>query len=469
MAGRYCLTSCNTNGSVFLAQNRDGLGERLRAIANAMVAAETFDGQFRFVWPELRAELVSAHAVLSADEFFSESFCAAHLLPEEHLKILSPEPLSEVTGDLAAGRLPEETAISVAQLDLCDQAPELFSRQTARFDLVAAFARISLTEPMEFARSLAYQVELPPEAAAIHLRAGDVIYGIYRHMDEFHHKVLAYPLAIELIARLKAQGIAPLLFGQDSELLHHLRDDYGALLADDFGERADFTQTQNALFDICLLARCRRIYSANSGFAILGSWLACTEIEHPSRIFPADEAVQIIERHVLDPDATSAISKMQKAFAARSAFVIAGETVATREPFWRLLKAARSFDPQNALLQFVYACSLYRAGKASEADQVLWTVFQWAPADRWRLIWFLRGMSPRSKNAHAEPYLEGLTQKAREGHPMAAFCCAIVFDSLGRDAAAAEMVALFGENACPSMLGLAALLPAGNAKSGSTV
>jgi len=217
------------------------------------------------------------------------------------------------------------------------------------------------------------------DVTAIHLRAGDIVYGHYSRGNFFGDKAIPYPLAIDLIARLRAGGVTPLLFGQDADLLAHLRDDHGGYCADDIGDRSGFSPAQNALFDICLLGRCTRIIGGRSAFCKLGAGIAGIERELPASLYEADEAVGIIERHMSDPDASPLISGKQKVFAARYAFMLAGETIARGERFWRLLELARENDPENPLLQFVYACSLYEAGREGEAEAMLSDIFAARP------------------------------------------------------------------------------------------
>lgn len=434
---------------ICLAHNRDGLGERLRAIVNAMVLARHLGGAFRFAWPELRAPLRGEHAIIDAKDFFAADFIRDHMIPADEIDTAGAVPLREVAGEIAAGTgLPEGSVISVQQPHLQVQARPVFAKTGIAPALAEAFAEIAFTDEMEKARTAAAAAALPAPAAAIHLRAGDVIYGMYRTMDDFQGKVVPYPLAIELVERLRADGAAPVVFGQDADLTRMLRDDHGAVRADDLGARTDFSQTQNALFDICLMGRCQRIFAGSSGFAVIASWLAQVEIENPMKIFETEEAIALIEKHVFDPDASALISGHQKAFAARAPFVLAGRTIADTDRYWRLLNAARDGDPSNDFTQFVYACSLYEAGDSTPAEALLEDLFDRPPPERGRLMAILKNAGARG--VRAGPYLDGLSVQARAGWPMAALCCALSYKALKRPEAA-EMKRIFEKNATPRM------------------
>lgn len=417
-------------GPVFVARATDGLGPRLRNLMMAMVLADVHGGTFSFTWPSMNPQVRDLHAVTHAGEFFAEEFVQKHLIAEEGFDPSQLVPLPEAIEALASVGVAPGTKISVTTSFSKSEFARRFPGVSFDQQIAKAFASIQLTEKMETARAAAANAQLPTtEAAAIHLRAGDIVYGIHREMDSFHAKVVSYPLAIEMISRMKASGVTPVLFGQDPQLLAYLRDNHGAFCAADLGDREGYDDVQNALFDICLLGRCSRIIAGTSGFAVLGAWLAQVTLERPDRMFDAEEAVRMIEHHVLDaPPSSDLISPHQKAFAARAAFVLAGETIATREPFWRLLEAACTLDPVNPFLLFVQACSLYEDGKSEEAESSLAGIIA-EPSDlRKRFLVLLRNKKP----GRTLPYLDALAEKARSGHVMASFCCAVSYAALGR-------------------------------------
>ena len=240
--------------------------------------------------------------------------------------------------------------------------------------------------------------------------------------------------------------MTPLLFGQDADLLAHLRDDHGAYCADDIGDRSGFSPAQNALLDICLLGRCRRIIGGDSAFCRLGARIARIEVETPESLYEADEAVGIIERHLFDPDASPLISGKQKAFAVRYAFMLAGERIARDERFWRLLELARENDPENGFLLLVHACSLYEAGREGEAEAMLSDIFAARPVLAEGVVHLLTRARRRLENRTdpCAPYMDALAVQARSGHPMAAFCCAVYFIAKDCDEAD-EMIAIVDE------------------------
>ena len=446
------------SGPVFVVHRNDGLGARLGAMIGAMVLAELTGGGFRFAWPGMHENMRAYHDVAEdAGEVFAGDFLQAHLIAQEDFDETRLVALDDEVGEtLRRGRIAPGTMISVPYLALVKQ---VLGQVGSKSMVVEAFAGIGFSASMEEARAMAAGVALPvADVAAIHLRASDIVYGPYSKRQFFGHKVIPYPLAIDLIARLRAGGVTPLLFGQDADLLAHLRDDHGAYCADDIGDRSGFSPPQNALFDICLLGRCRRIIGGDSAFCWLGARIAGIKVEPPESLYEADESVGIIERHLFDPDASPLISGKQKAFAVRYAFVLAGETIARDERFWRLLELARENDPENVFLQFVHACSLYEAGKASEAETMLSDSLS---AGIWELYFLLRTTSKTVQwGTPCAPYMDALAAQARAGHPMAALCCAIHFTATRQHRRADRMVAILSRVSDPEIRRVAArLLP----------
>lgn len=416
---------------VMWSNNVDGLGERLRSILNAKVLAEHYDVALKVSWDELRSALAGEHAILPAQDFFSTEFYQHHVVDRDDyaerpklkldafLKLISEEK-----------EIPEGSVVPVSQRRIKFQAPSLKSDTFDKASLKSAFEDLTFSQPIEEARAQAHGIALPPRCTALHLRAGDVIYGMYRTMDTFQGKVVSYPVSIEIIERLKADGQSVLVFGQDANLLKHLKEKYGVLLADDLGDRDNFSRAQNAIFDICLMGRCQRIFAGTSGFAELASSLALVDIDRPGSEFSADEAVEIISRHVLATDTSSLISGHQRAFAARAAFVLSKTLYAETDRFRALLDVMDQGDPTNGFYQLIVAAHRYRDGNAQEGEATLERAFRLPSEHIGRLNVCLRVVQA-SGELLVTPYLPAFDAAARDGLAYAALVCAISYKKLG--------------------------------------
>ncbi len=62
---------------VFYSNRTDGLGERLRALLNAMMMAKLFGGDYRFSWSGTKAGN-QFHATEKVNEIFSDAFIQEH-------------------------------------------------------------------------------------------------------------------------------------------------------------------------------------------------------------------------------------------------------------------------------------------------------------------------------------------------------------------------------------------------------
>ena len=192
------------SGPVFVAHRKDGLGMRLGAMIAAMVLAEFTGGNFRFAWPRMPRGARAYHYIADdAAEVFAGDFLQAHLIAQEDFDESRLVDLDdEVVEALRQGRVAPGTMISILKFV---SAKLVFRQATFASRAVEAFARIGFSAPMEEARAMAAGAALPAaDVTAIHLRAGDIVYGYHSRKKFIGHKVIPYPLAIDLIARLRA-------------------------------------------------------------------------------------------------------------------------------------------------------------------------------------------------------------------------------------------------------------------------
>ena len=291
---------------------------------------------------------------------------------------------------------------------------------------------------LEAARHLATTLPFPAQATAIHLRAGDIVYGHHRLSDRFHYKVCAYPIVEEVIRTQIAAGFTPVLFGQDLALCRYLRDRHGAVLATDLGDGQDFDKTQQAIFDIVLMSRCGRIVSEESGFAVLASWIAGVERSVPLAEVHPQQKVALIEAAVFAANAGKDVSALQRAFACRNAFVLSGLHFPTEPGFQRLLDEARKLDPENDFYHFVQAVASYASGDAKTGEEITRTLL----SGKKRFLYPLLKKQIGATGYEVEPYLPVMTQQADLGFAMAALFVSRAYGYQGDTAKAAHYASL---------------------------
>jgi hypothetical protein len=438
---------------LFYAGRSDGFGERLRAILNAMVLADHFGGRFGFHWNPKIGGQTNHHAIAEVTDTFSEKFVADHHIDKARLEAMHIVPLRSAMTFRAShdGTMPSDAdAIEVDQTDVPRQGVA-FPSGLDRWALIRrAWNDLTFSDTLEYARSRALAQPLPVRCVAIHLRAGDIVYGVFRMTDRFHSKVSPYPVAEEFIRRQIAKGVTPVIFGQDVDLCRYLRDRYGALLAHDMADAFGFDRNQQAMFDIVLMSRCQEIIAGNSGFAILASWVGGAKLINPQRAFSAKDMVAFIEQAIFSSDPAEGVSPLQRAFACRYALVVSGQHFPTEPRFQRLMDHARAMDPENGFYHLVQAAASYAAGDTQTGEALVRKMLG-TRSDFSRIL--LAKKMQKGKH-HLDPFIPVITQQAEMGSPGAALFAYTFFNGQGESDKAREYAALFAAHATPDLAAL---------------
>jgi hypothetical protein len=428
----------------------DGFGARLCALLDAAWLAERFGGRLGLVWPDQGVSR-EHNAIAPAGEVFSATFLAAHLLDRAALRRIRRAPLREVQSEFAAALGPESglDGFIINGLPLAAQAPALRSIAPVEADRRAAFRAIRFAPELEAARVLAEQLPLAPGTLAMHLRAGDIVYGEYRASGFFHDKVVAYPVAMELLRQEAEAGTPVLLFGQDRALAEHARDRWGALLAEDLCAGKGFGPTAQALFEIALMARCARILAGSSAFCVAAAKIAGVRRINPRAALPRAQARAVIPRALGGPAEDAPASALQRAMAAWHAVIAGGYDI--QQPEGRAMaEEAIRLDPANPYYRAMAALALFQAGQAAAGDAAMLEALagpQACPAlVRHFAAWAAR--SPVLGSAASTALLEGF---ARAGWPGAALVLAVVARSARRAEAVAEFAGLYDRHRHPGM------------------
>lgn len=259
----------------FLAERTDGLGERLRAIVNAVFLADRFDTKYFFDWKTKTGKQAGYHAICSIGELFEASYLGDHAvsLNEKELRNKVEIQADSLEKYLHAQKSISNIIVKVHQGPLYRYLPSL-KRELQNKGLARSFQSIQFTSPMREAINCAASVSVATSCIAVHLRAGDIVYGRQGLHARFLDKVIPYQLAGELISRLVSNGDLVLLFGQDKQLINYLIQKYGVYAASTLLPSDLYDPTQQALAEIILMSRCRAIFSGSSGFSQLASSLA---------------------------------------------------------------------------------------------------------------------------------------------------------------------------------------------------
>lgn len=355
----------------FLAARSDGFGARLRAVLNAMALARALGEDFVIYWPSREGEKAKFHGLPPARETFSHEFAARHCVdpdsvdPKRHFagKYLSLLQCKSMEDVLKARRIlvehyPERDGLRRRFPFLKELVgPESFQ---------SAFAAIEFSEYLEKARRLAQRIEFDGPTVALHLRAGDVVYGQFQALSRFEDKVVPYPVAVAIADQLRSQGKRVVIFGEDEALCRHLARRCGCVLASDLAQQQALDRNQTAFFDVVLMSRCSEIYAGTSNFALLASQISGAEIYEPESIVSEETIRREFLAFLETAELALGISAMQAAFAHWNAYHRYGKVFASEERR-QFLNKALAFNPGNLLYGLARAADEFLSGNVEVA------------------------------------------------------------------------------------------------------
>lgn len=341
---------------------------------NAIYLSRVMDSDFAFTWD---SELVADahHAVASAEEMFEADFLLRHRLEAfvaSDYGVL-PERVQN-RAELKASAGPK------GWLVLKNNFPRVLPREMrlgsgAYRDI---FHALPFVANLRRAIAAATDVPLLDGTVALHLRAGDIIYGAHRFHVANADKVVCAPVADRVIEDLTSQGCSVLLFSQDPAIGQRYRANARVLLAGDMA--ADFsTSTERALFEIALMSRAERLFAGSSGFARIAAELSDRRPEAPANLVSPEQQLDCIEAYLDSDAARDDLPALQTAFAAWSGFLVAQELKQTGRAL-PLLRSAIEYDPANGLYRLKLALALLDLGRKAEAETAFFELTEHAAA-----------------------------------------------------------------------------------------
>ena len=438
------VTDSSEHQLPFLVANRaDGFGERLKALLNAMVIAKRLPGEFRFGWRTMADGIAVWHDVLPVEQTFTKKFRDLYFQTPAEISALDPVKVSEAAMNK---RSVFRKTYLVSQARLEAQCPSYTYAKT-KDAFKPCFDEIEFTPHLERGRDCAKAVDLTKHAGsvALHLRAGDIIFGRYRKMGRYHRKACPFPIAERIAAEMQADGRQLVIFGQDEAFIEYLVDRYGAISATSLAKAHAFDSKQQALFDICLMARCDEIICGSSGFANLACWIGGVKGVSPYRYYDADTTLKLLEDagHVPE-NADPRVSDLQRSFAIWLAFILSDRKIADTPQYMTLLDQAITLDPDNEFFKIVKACSLIHMGDPAQADQILLECVR-PDAAHSETLQVLSGVHPDGK-AQIDDQLPYLESAAAEGYPGAALYLALCHKALRNTSEVAQFAEIYRTN-----------------------
>ncbi|MCV3736655.1 hypothetical protein OCK02_10600 [Rhizobium sp. TRM96647] len=424
----------NTVPEFFVAARNDGLGERLRSVLNAMLLAKIHNKKFLFSWP-IREDMHESHAIEPADKMFSCEFLQSNFIGK-----VGVVENRHVFGEVVTIKHDEALfpAVSVTQVDL---PKNILIDSDSNFRLL--FEEIGFSDKNRLAINAAHSVDIGEAAVAIHMRAGDIVFGRYRfEYGRFIGKTVPFSIASGLIKSLIAHGKNVLLFGQDGELCRLLSERYGARFVGDIVDQHNFDQTQSALFEIVLMARCRAIYAGNSGFALLASRISGVDLTEAHRHLSASD-INLFTSEEMNLPYISSISPLQRAYARWYRLYYCWKEMSLSEKCFELEQSLQD-DPGNGLYQLMYAYAYFEAKDEKACEEIISDSLKKdiSSFKNRRTIGKFRHvieMQPQPGRLLCLPYIENIAKAASEDFPYSAYVAAIAYSQIGRNEEAVSM------------------------------
>jgi hypothetical protein len=353
------------SGLTFVSNRTDGLGERLKALVNAIALSRYFGGRFSFSWDPISSSVADSHAIGLPSDIFAEDFLKAHLTKSKATVTLNNFLAAE-----REGRPLDEYQILAPQTSIYNASRSLRSFITLD-DLRDSFWNIKFSEKMARAIAAAQSVPIEGEGIGLHMRAGDIVYGRYRFNSRYMNKVVPFPLSVAFIESERKRGNNVIIFGQDHELCSNISSKHGAIFSGDFHARYNFDIHQAAIFDIILMSRCIKVVAGNSGFSQIAQVVGSFELLDPRSILPRAEACSVLRRFLVEGvDNYLGASNLQQAFC-RIYFVSFFDEYISSEELEGLLREALAMDKGNSFYACILAFHLFQSGKSSEAEELL--------------------------------------------------------------------------------------------------
>lgn len=433
---------------IFVARRGDGFGERLRAMLNAMVASRLFPGTFRFSWPAARNYMDGGsgwYSIRPVEETFAPEFVETWHIEADELIGLDAVPVATLSKPLGAAYIVEQSVLD-------RQAPGTFGNW--RNEMPGCFRDIAFAPDLEQARRAAAAVPGDfSETVALHLRAGDLVYGRFRKTGQFVGKACPWPIAHAICTDLAARGKSVLLFGQDEDLIDWLCHRHGAHSAAALSSACDFDAAQQALFEICLMARCETIVCGSSGFAVVAAWIGARQTINPYNFFDDAMTRSILEEATSTEPPDPRVSALQHAFACNAAITLRGDEALGDATGRAILDRALQADPENDFFRILRGVADIRAADGAAFETRLQARLVQGTKAVQSVSAVLRSIDSRGVPAIVFG-LADLEAAARRGGALAAWCAAWLHAACKDAPRAAEFTALWDSGAVATGLDL---------------
>lgn len=346
--------ACAKTGYI-VANRTDGLGVRLMALLNAIALSKILNIPFKFTWDDNKSNN-EFHTVSEVSEIFGTDFVEEHYI--DSVKAMNKVSLTELVEKGGEGNFYECPQSLSGDI----RANQDILKKMKSVDFGSIFSDINFSKKITFAIDLALNAVIPDSSTALHLRAGDVVYGGFRRSGYYVNKVIPYPIAVDLI---NANNNV-VVFAQDESIINSLGSEVAAIFSKELVASV-LSPLQRAFFDIVLMSRCGAIYAGRSGFSIVSSMISNIRIKEPVAVYSDEKTIEIIGKWLNEKNYEH-VSKQQVAFS------IISLVTAQRKLGWvadtlKLTEHGLLLDADNMYFVLLKLVALFESESYENADE----------------------------------------------------------------------------------------------------
>jgi hypothetical protein len=267
------LVNKRDNKDILLVSNRhDGLTQRILGMLETIAVARYCGFKFGFTWKVSNEKI---HDILLAEKTFSKGFIEEHFSSNE-----------ELNGN--------SRAIVYGDIFNTPTAKKVIKEAVSYKDI---YNKIEFSEEIQFAISKARDFKLPENLIAIHIRAGDIVYGKHRISQMFIDKVLQYPFVIDILNKYKNYEV--LIVGEDVEYRKLLGENYPNVSLPESVYPEALNSIQRLFFDVELFSKCNKVFGGRSGPILLANKVSDVLVINLHEQLSIKEKLDVLRKHLL--------------------------------------------------------------------------------------------------------------------------------------------------------------------------
>lgn len=277
----------------FLANRTDGPGERLKTIIKGIAAAKVCNCNFLFSWSQLGTTIRhdTYHSVVEKELVFSNTFIEQHYIQNSEVDNLDKIRMKDLSLPLTADIknkvcLIENQTLEVSFVDI--------SKFLNKDSYINAFKHIKFSDRYTYILSLVDFIMGSRTNKAFHLRAGDIVYGVYKDSDRFIDKVIPFGLVVDILKNIDKKETV-YIFGQDYTQLAYLKKEFNVVLANEIADSYTLNNAEKAFFEMYLMSKFKEVYAYPSAFSYVPTMIGECHIVNPSALYTETEIFAIIE------------------------------------------------------------------------------------------------------------------------------------------------------------------------------